>query len=106
MESLGNNEPGRGERADGRSGVPTAMAEVQAVTEEVRRILDDLPRREKVDLSSRAGWAALQEATFSKRLGEQIPGATLVRLRALCVKWQRLYKQLQFEALTRPVWNT
>ena len=80
--------------------------EMETLAAEARKILEGLPKRDKHDLSTRAGWAALLEATTSKRYADQLSRQSLERLRSLSVKWQRLYYQLRFEAVTRPVWNT
>jgi len=79
---------------------------MRAVADQARSILQELPRQEKFDLSSRQGWHALQEALSSKRLADQTSVRTLATLSMLCARWNRLFRQLQFEALTRPVWNT
>ncbi len=82
------------------------ITEMDSVANEVRNILERLPKREKFDLSTPSGWKELLDSSISGRLGEQLPRETLRQLRVLCIRWQRLYGKLQFEALTRPVWNT
>jgi hypothetical protein len=84
----------------------TTITEMDSVANDVRGILERLPKREKYDLSSPSGWQELLDSSISGRISEQLPRETLRQLRVLCLRWQRLYSKLQFEALTRPVWNT
>lgn len=80
--------------------------EMESLANEVRAVLERLPRREKFDLSAPQGWQELLESTVSGRLGAQLPRETLRQVRTTCLRWQQLYAKLRFEALTRPVWNT
>lgn len=84
----------------------TLTGEMRALAADVRTLLEGVHRREKYDFSTRAGWLSLLRATTSKRLADQLSEESLVRLRRLCLRWQRLYMELRFEASTRPVWNT
>ena len=84
-----------------------AMArQMDAVAAEAREILQAVRGRQKLDLSSRIGWRELQQATYSERFAGCLSQESLKNLQRLAVKWQRMYQELQFAALTRPVWNT
>ncbi len=82
------------------------MADFDALASEAHEILNAATIRHKMDLSTVQGWSQLLEACNSKRFFERVPRHSLDRLKALYLKWTQLYRQLQFEATTRPVWNS
>ena len=88
------------------AGTGALTGEMESLAARARTVLEGVHKREKYDLSTPGGWLALFEATASKHLTGQLSAESLTRLRSLCIRWQRLYSDLRFEAGTRPVWNT
>lgn len=84
----------------------TKLSELKAISNEAREILQALRGRPRFDLSTRQGWLDLQVATCSEEMSKYLSEDLVIRLRCLCVKWQRAYHDLRFLASTRPVWNS
>ena len=82
------------------------LRHLDATAHQAAAILQTLPRADRFNLATRAGWNELLEATWSQRFMNDLTPEKLSQLRSLCGRWQRQFYELQFTALTRPVWNT
>ncbi len=79
---------------------------LDGIATEAKQLLEGVSSRFKVNLKSPNGWLDLQAALLSDKLSGRISDESRRRLTRDCVRWLHLYRQLDFAASTRPVWNS
>lgn len=84
----------------------TLMREMSSLATGVREIIADLSRPWKGDLLGPAGWARLQEATYSAAFADRLSPEAIKKLRQSYAAWTFLYAKLRFITSTRPVSNS
>ncbi|MEE9293956.1 MAG: hypothetical protein V3W34_03185 [Phycisphaerae bacterium] len=84
----------------------TITRKLEAIVTQTEDLLQSLPGRRKFSLQFRRGWLELQAELVSTRLAKHLSRQNLEQLRACCTRWLHLFRQLEFVASTRPVWNT